>query len=94
MDKTTYESIQSDINAMQHRLQLADKIQDKITGLDSTIKILKDSTENNSLEDIYSIVKTFTARDNDPVVAGKIAASIVCCLEQYKDELEEQYKHI
>ena len=94
MDKTTYESIQSDINAMQHRLLLADKTMDRITSVEQVIETLKVNSTTPSIEDVFSIVQTFITDDKDTVIAGKIAGSIICCLEQYKEELKKQYNQI
>jgi len=94
MDKSTHDHIQNQISTLQHRLLLADKTINKITSVEQVIMTLKDNSVTPSIEDIFSIVQTFITDDKDAVIAGKIAGSIICCLEQYKEELKKQYNQI
>lgn len=94
MDKNTYDSIQNEISTLQHRLLLADKTRDRITSVEQVITTLKVNSTTPSIEDIFSIVQTFITDDKDTVIAGKIAGSIIGCLEQYKEELKKQYNQI
>ena len=94
MDKSTHDHIQNQISTLQHRLLLADKTMNKITSVEQVIMTLKDNSVTPSIEDIFSIVQTFIIDDKDTVIAGKIAGSIICCLEQYKEELKRQYNQI
>lgn len=94
MDKNTYDSIQNEISTLQHRLLLADKTRDRIIGVEQVIETLKVNSTTPSIEDVFSIVQTFITDDKDTVIAGKIAGSIICCLEQYKEELKKQYNQI
>ena len=93
MDKNTYDNIQNEISTLQHRLLLADQTMNKITSVEQVISTLKVNSITPSIEDVFSIVQTFIT-DKDTVITGKIAGSIICCLEQYKEELKKQYSQI